>query len=112
MKYKQGDVVIIRFPFSDLTGNKKRPALIISNITVNETGEYLMVQITSKSRNDNLTVSIDKTDYIDNLALPLISSIRIHKIFLLNNDLILFKKTAVNGNFLRTITKKISALIE
>jgi mRNA-degrading endonuclease toxin of MazEF toxin-antitoxin module len=43
MKYKKGDIVIIRFPFSDLTKTKKRPALIISNDIVNKTGDYLMV---------------------------------------------------------------------
>lgn len=56
MKYNKGDIVIIGFPFSDLSKTKKRPALIISNETVNKTGDYLMVQVTSKIRNDNLTL--------------------------------------------------------
>ena len=52
MRYKKGDIVIIGFPFSDLSRTKKRPALIISNDTVNNTGDYLVVQVTSKIRND------------------------------------------------------------
>jgi mRNA interferase MazF len=40
MKYKKGDIVIIGFPFSELSSTKKRPALIISNDTVNKTGDY------------------------------------------------------------------------
>jgi mRNA interferase MazF len=29
-KFVKGDVVVIPFPFTDLTGNKKRPAFVIS----------------------------------------------------------------------------------
>jgi len=31
-KFIKGDVVVIPFPFSDLSGSKRRPALIISNL--------------------------------------------------------------------------------
>jgi hypothetical protein len=55
MKYKKGDIVIIGFSFSDLSRIKKRLALIISNNSVNNTGDYLMVQVTSKIRNDSLS---------------------------------------------------------
>jgi mRNA interferase MazF len=59
MKYKKGDIVILSFPFSDFSRKKKRPALIISNEIVNKTGDYLMVQITSKIRNDDLSLSLN-----------------------------------------------------
>lgn len=29
--YKQGDILLIPIPFSDLTSNKKRPVLVLSN---------------------------------------------------------------------------------
>ena len=31
MKVKSRDIILIKFPFSDLTGTKVRPALVISN---------------------------------------------------------------------------------
>ena len=89
MKFKKGDIVIISFPFSDLSSAKKRPALIISNDVVNNTGDYLMVQITSKIRKDKLSLSINKTDFIEGKELPLQSCFRLHKIFLLNESLII-----------------------
>ncbi|MGN6617936.1 MAG: type II toxin-antitoxin system PemK/MazF family toxin [Ilyomonas sp.] len=47
MKYKRGDIVWVKFPFSDASANKLRPALIISNNIVNQTGDYLLMQITT-----------------------------------------------------------------
>ncbi len=112
MKHKKGDIVIIGFPFSDLSITKKRPALIISNDTVNKTGDYLMVQITSKIRNDNLTLRINKADFVNHKELPLQSCIRLHKIFLLNESLIISKNTAVNPGFLNSVISKITELIK
>jgi len=112
MKYKKGDIVIIGFPFSDLSKTKKRPALVISNDTVNKTGDYLMVQVTSKVRKDNLSLPINKTDFINGKKLPLQSCIRLHKIFLLNESLIISKNTAVNSGFLDLVIEKITKFIK
>lgn len=38
--YKQGDIVLVDFPFSDGGGSKIRPSLVISNITLNQVDEY------------------------------------------------------------------------
>ena len=112
MKYKKGDIVIIGFPFSDLSKTKKRPALIISNDSVNNTGDYLMVQVTSKIRNDSLSLPINKTDFVDGKELPLQSCIRLHKIFLLNESLIISKNTSVTSDFLDTTVEKITQIIK
>ena len=112
MKYKKGDIVIIGFPFSDLSKAKKRPALIISNDTVNKTGDYLMVQVTSKIRNDNLTLPINKTDFVNGKELPLQSCIRLHKIFLLNESLIISKNTSVTLGFIDSTIENITQLLK
>lgn len=112
MKYKKGDIVIIGFPFSDLSKTKKRPALVISNDTVNKTGDYLMVQITSKIRDDSLSLPINKSDFVNSKELPLQSCIRLHKIFLLNESLIISKNTAVNLGFLDSVIEQITKLIK
>jgi mRNA interferase MazF len=71
MKYKRGDIVIVNFPFSDLSNAKKRPALIISNHLVNRTGDYLLVQISSKIRSDELSQIIETSAFQNNKQLPL-----------------------------------------
>lgn len=45
--YKQGDIVLIPFPFEDdLTTTKQRPAVIISKDSINK-GSYIVIKITS-----------------------------------------------------------------
>ena len=109
---QKGDIVIIRFPFADAAQYKKRPALVISNNKVNQTGDYLMVQITSKDKSDPLSMPIEITDYTDNKELPLKSFIRLHKIFLLNQSLVISKITSVKPGFLENVTGKIIELIK
>lgn len=109
--YNQGDIVIIKFPFSDLSEVKKRPALVISNNKVNCTGDYLLVQITSKVKSDGLSFKLSPEDFVNNKSLPLESYIRLHKIFLLNSNLILSKATSINNVCLSEISKNIIKLI-
>ena len=91
MKFKQGDIVIVNFPFSDLTITKKRPALVISNRKINNTGDYLLVQITSKNIPDYLTYPLTNDSFVNGIGLPLESYLRLHKVFLLNQSLIVSK---------------------
>lgn len=44
-KYEPGEIVLIPFPFSDLTGTKKRPALVLAEI--GEKQEIICVMLTS-----------------------------------------------------------------
>jgi mRNA interferase MazF len=111
-KYKKGDIVIIRFPFTDLSSSKKRPALVISNNIVNQTGDYLMVQITSKEKADALSLPIEKTDFTGNKTLPLDSFIRLHKIFLLNESLVVGKAASVNKSFLEKVVGEVVKLLK
>ncbi len=52
MRYKQGDLVIVRFPFTDLTDFKFRPGLIVSNNRINHEGDYIIAMITSKNKGE------------------------------------------------------------
>ncbi len=108
--FEQGDIVSVAFPFTNATNSKKRPALILSNNKVNQTGDYLLVQITSKFKNDELTMILNDSDFVIKV-LPLKSYIRIHKIFLLNESLIINKITRVSNKFRKNLVKRITELI-
>ncbi len=48
MTYNKWDIVLLPFPFTDLSTTKKRPGLIISPDTYNECSDVMIIFITSK----------------------------------------------------------------
>lgn len=81
-KLNFGDVVLLKFPFSDTKSYKRRPALIITD-TID--GDIIACRITSQiyeTKNDVYIHSWEKSG----LKLP--SVIRVHKIATLDKSLI------------------------
>ncbi|MFA6084453.1 hypothetical protein [Mucilaginibacter sp.] len=48
-KFIKGDVVVIPFPFSDLSGSKRRPALVLADLPGDD---IILCQITSQQNAD------------------------------------------------------------
>ena len=42
-RYNRGDVILVRFPFSDQTTTKKRPAIIVSSDTYNGISQDIVI---------------------------------------------------------------------
>jgi mRNA interferase MazF len=76
-KFVKGDVVVVPFPFSDLTQAKRRPALVISKL---EGDDLILCQITSQSIKDNYAISLDDKDF-ETGSLKEPSNIRPNRIF-------------------------------
>ncbi|MDX2191193.1 MAG: type II toxin-antitoxin system PemK/MazF family toxin [Bacteroidota bacterium] len=106
MKYSKGDIVWVNFPFTDGSSSKIRPALVISNEKVNVTGDYLLIQITSRVKNDNFSIEISENDFVDE-NLTIRSFIRIHKIFVLNEALIISRKTSITDKFRKHVIESV-----
>ncbi len=49
MKVRRGDVVIIDHPFSDATGSKVRPALVVQSDTRNSLLQETIIAVISKN---------------------------------------------------------------
>ena len=81
----KGDVVIIPFPFTDLSGSKKRPAFVVADLLGDD---VIVCQITSKSKSDSLALPLCAGDFISG-SLPIDSFIRPNKIFTADKKLIL-----------------------
>lgn len=83
----KGDVVVLPFPFTDLSSSKKRPALILANI---KGSDFIMLQITSKNVKDNYAIPLSEIDFQSG-SLKQSSNIRPNKIFTLSTELVLYK---------------------
>lgn len=110
MSYKRGDIVWVKFPFSDASSDKLRPALIISNDTINNTGDYLLMQVTTRLRGDTLSQIILHKDYNEDPLLKQ-SELRLHKIFILHSSLISNKITTVSDEFMKIVINKLLSLL-
>ena len=65
MLYKQKDIVMVPFLFTDASTEKKRPVLIISNDHINrdyQNGDFVGIAITTTVRQTPYTVQIDKSN--------------------------------------------------
>ncbi len=80
-----GDIVVTIFPFSDLKGHKKRPALILAKA---EFGKLITCQITSKPYSSKTAVKLIKLDFLEG-SLPITSFIRPDKLFTAESSIIL-----------------------
>jgi mRNA interferase MazF len=101
----KGDVVIIPFPFSDLSGSKRRPALVAAALPGDDD---ILCQITSRHKTDTLALSLEAADFAAG-GLPVDSYIRPNKIFTADRNLIL----AVAGHITDAkIHEAVSAIIQ
>ena len=109
MMHDQRDVVLIPFPYSDLTGSKKRPALVISNSKLNKTEDRICCLVTSKIHDDD--VVIKRTDFEDG-KLPFKSSIKPHRIFTIDKRIVIRKLCTVNAEFHGRVVEEVNRYIE
>ena len=80
----RGDIVVIPFPFSDLTATKKRPALVLATLDFED---VILCQITSKIKLDSRSLEIRTMDFATG-QLPSTSYIRCGKLFTANSSII------------------------
>jgi mRNA interferase MazF len=110
MNFSKGDIVIIPVPFTDNKGYKLRPALVISNTMVHQTGDVMIVQITSQIKHDQLSLAITADDVT--VSLPVKSYIRIHKIFVLEQKLVKGKVSSLKTEKYKEIIQRINQIIQ
>lgn len=103
-KFNFGDIVILKFPFTDGENYKRRPALIINDTN---DGDIIVYRITSKIYND--TYDIFVKEWAD-CGLKLPSIVRVHKIATLEKELVEMVIGRINDSLKAKIKGIISKL--
>ena len=79
-----GAVVLVRFPFSDLSGAKLRPALVLG---LPGRGDFVLCQITSNPYADPLAIELTADDFAEG-SLQRVSYARPGKLFTAHQSLL------------------------
>ena len=105
--FERGDIILIPFPYSDLTGVKKRPAMIVSNS--NFKGEdKICCLVTSNSPKDGILIS---GGLVGEKKLPFKSWIKPHRIFTIDRRIIIKKLAKAGKGFCDKVRDKIDYFI-
>jgi mRNA interferase MazF len=79
-------VVVVPFPFSDLTLAKRRPALVIAEL---EGDDLILCQITSQRIIDRYAVSIEENDF-ETGTLRQKSNVRPNRVFTADRHIVIY----------------------
>ncbi len=107
-KFIKGDIVVIPFPFSDLSQSKRRPALVL---TVLQGNDIILCQITSKNVRDNYAIPVDQNDFTSG-SLNQESNIRPNRFFTADNQIVLYRIGNIKKIKLDQVINKIVEIIK
>ena len=107
--FKQGDIVLIPYPYTDLTAVKKRPVVIVSKDKIN--GEaFIVAKITSVISGGALSFSLLDSELI--LPLPKPSEVRTAQVFTAHKSLIIKKISRLQAATMERLAAQIQANFE
>ena len=109
--FEQGDIVLVPFPFTDLSTTKQRPALVISKGSYNtKTQDIVTCGITSNLQNSDYAVLIDNADLAEG-HIPMKSRVKVGKIFTLKQSLIIKKIAKLKAASFQHVKQELQNLI-
>lgn len=85
-RFVKGDIVVLPFPFSDLSTSKRRPALVIAPVEPHD--DVILCMVTSRNTTDKRAITISVADFASG-SLPRESNVRPNRLFTANESIIL-----------------------
>jgi len=106
-EFIKGDVVVLPFPFSDLSASKKRPALVIASLEMHN--DVILCMITSQTR-DADAIPLQLSDFAEG-SLPHESFIRPNRLFTADGDIILRVAGRISQEKMSLVIEKLIEII-
>jgi len=102
-EFLKGDVVVLPFPFSDLSKSKRRPALVVAKL---EGDDVILCQITSEARVDSYSIVLSDSDFKTG-KLSLTSLIRPNRIFTADKSIVIYRIGSLKDSKIKGVEKEI-----
>ena len=109
MTYKQFDVVVVPFPFTELNAEKRRPALVLSTEDFNKQSENCVLAMITSQNNPNWPLDI-RIGSLQKTGLKSPSMVRM-KFFTLDNRLIIKKLGGLSGKDQKSVKEALHTLM-
>jgi mRNA interferase MazF len=106
--FAAGSVVLVRFPFSDLSQSKLRPAVVLADCG---RGDWLLCQVTSNPYSDSRAVQLSDLDFRTG-SLRVTSYARPVKLFTAHRTLIAAEVGILHEASLKKITDVVVQLLQ
>lgn len=106
--FTAGSVVLVRFPFSDLSQAKLRPAVVIAD---GGRGDWLLCQITSSGYSDAQAITLTDANFLEG-GLQKVGYVRVGKLFTVNENFIARRVGRLERTFFEQVRGAVVALIQ
>ena len=106
-----GEVVLVPFPFTDLSQVKRRPVLVLSGRKHNKASrDFICCGITSNLDNRRNSILLEPSDMVEG-SIPTRSRIKFDKVFTLEQGLVLKSLGRVSSNELAQVRSGLVSLL-
>lgn len=109
--FEQGDVVLLPFPFSDLSASKKRPVLVLSRGSYNRSSQdFVVCAMTSNLGNAAHSVYVEDAD-METGKLPKASRVKVDKVFCASQSLAVKRVGRVSQDVMAQVRRELFAVL-
>lgn len=103
---KKGDIILIPFPFTDLTGDKNRPALVLVDRKLDVTVAFISTQLKWQEETDVLLKPSEEN------GLKKDSLIRFSKLGTIDKELAIGRLGQVDNNTIQAVNRNLKKIFQ
>ena len=108
-RFVKGDVVVVvPFPFSDLTQAKRRPALVVAAL---EGDDLILSQVTSQQVKDRYSIPVNEDD-LEKGSLKQRSNVRPNRLFTADRRIVLYAIGRLKKDKITQVVGKIVEILQ
>jgi len=107
-RFVKGDVVVVPFPFSDMTMSKRRPAFVVADLAGDD---LILCQITSQNIRDEYAFALNDSDF-ETGGLKRPSNIRPNRLFTADRHIVQYKTGHLKNESIRNVIDALIALLK